>query len=100
MKQLNDRFGTNDSDIDGIGVNRKTMTFEQLFEGTDYEKITDEMIQDMSYDGGFRSKCFEELADEMISDAEKRGFIVSDKSTFNTDKFFFNLYFCTEKGLS
>lgn len=100
MKQLNERFGQNDSDVDGLNLNRKTVTFEQLFEGTDYEKIADEMIQDMAFEHGFSSKRFEDFASEMIATAEKRGFNVSDKSTFNTDKFFYDLYFCTEKGLS
>lgn len=99
MNQLNDRFPGNDNDVDGLGINRKKMTFEECFEGFNYEKIADEMIQEMAFEG-YSSKKFEDLANDIIAEAERKGFIVSDKDTFKTDEFFYNLYMCTEKGLS
>lgn len=100
MRQLNDRFPGNDNDIDGLLVGRKKMTFEECFEGFNFEKQCDEMMQEMAIEGGYCGKAFEEFAQDIISEANRKGVIVSDEKTFNADSFFYNIYQCTEKGLS
>lgn len=100
MKQLDDRFPGNDNDIDGLLVGRKKMTFEECFEGFNFEKQCDEMIQEMAIEGGYCGKAFEEFAQDIIIEANRKGVIVSDEKTFCVDSFFYNIYQCTEKGLS
>lgn len=71
----------------------KSMTFEQFADTEDYNEIIDEMYWEDNYSS-------ERLFERTILAATKEGVIITDKDDCDYDGYFWNVWQCTEKGLS
>lgn len=75
----------------------KTMTYLEFAETLANNDFFDDYIQDSFWTKEFKtSKC---LA-MMETEAKQQKITLTNEEDFDYDKFFFDLYNCTEKGLS
>jgi hypothetical protein len=57
----------------------------------------DEMMQEQFWDGGVDTN---KITDAFLAWAYQKNIQLTDLESFDSDKFFYNIYQCTEKGLS
>lgn len=62
-----------------------------------FEQKADDYIQEAYWERNFNTDT---LFDMMIRDAKRKGISFEDEEEWNYDKFFYDLYKDTEKGLS
>lgn len=72
------------------------MTCEEFYE-YDFEARCDSIIQEMYWDDSYST---ETLYQTMCAHAAATGVVLTDAETWSYDRFFHNVWKCTEKGLS
>lgn len=74
-------------------------SFHDYAERTKNQEMMDEIIQEMVWDGDGSFNA-DKLLKAIVDAAEKDGVIITDKDEFNYHDYFYNIWQCTEKGLS
>ena len=76
----------------------EAMTCEEFYDSySSAQDMIDEYVQDQYWDGGCNT---ESMFRALCALAKEKGVTLTDEADWSYDDFFYNVYQCTEKGLS